>query len=217
MQLDISPPFVSCSPPPLKKICLLVVAKLDVSSFVLFPQASSGLIYYGLGRMLSYISPAVIAGANLSNCNFAMVLDKVGQSTPRDVFFLDAGAFSSQQGAHYCSPRIYVLQANNIPASERQKYIDNRKATAARDLESSVAASALLSLRGTKSIVMNTAYATVDANHAVMEGVLEGLKQGLTIGAAHLKSVRELQCELEYMKYNAVLYGLPFMRDAAAK
>lgn len=136
MQLDISPPFVSCSPPPLKKICLLVVAKLDVSSFVLFPQASSGLIYYGLGRMLSYISPAVIAGANLSNCNFAMVLDKVGQSTPRDVFFLDAGAFSSQQGAHYCSPRIYVLQANNIPASERQKYIDNRKATAARDLES---------------------------------------------------------------------------------
>eukprot|EP00873_Tetraselmis_striata_P015148 jgi/Tetstr1/435412/TSEL_024321.t1 len=116
-------------------------------------QASSGLIYYGLGRMLSYISPAVIAGANLSNCNFAMVLDK----------------------------------ANNIPASERQ------------------------------NIVMNTAYATVDANHAVMEGVLEGLKQGLTIGAAHLKSVRELQCELEYMKYNAVLYGLPFMRDAAAK
>ena len=40
-------------------------------------QGGSGLVYYGLGRMLSYISPPIIAGVKLNNCNLAIVMDKV--------------------------------------------------------------------------------------------------------------------------------------------
>ena len=81
-----------------------------------------------------------------------------------------------------------------------------------RALESSPAAAALLSLRGVRNIVINTAFSVVDTNHDVLVGVLDGLRSGQQLGAAHRATLNGLETELDYLKYNAVLYGVPFIQ-----
>ena len=81
-----------------------------------------------------------------------------------------------------------------------------------RALESSPAAAALLSLRGARNIVINSAFSVVDTNHDVLVGVLEGLRSGQQLGMSHRATLNDLQTELDYLKYNAVLYGFPFIQ-----
>ena len=110
------------------------------------------------------------------------------------------------------SHRQCFVQANNIPASERQKYLDNHKLPKQRALESSPSAAALLTLRGARNVVINTAFSVVDTNHDVLIGLLDGLRSGLELGLVHRAALDALETELDYLKQNAVLYGVPFMK-----
>lgn len=177
----------------------------------LVSQNGSGMVYYGLGRMLSYVSPATIAGLDLSKCNLAIIMDKV--TAQQRLLPCRAPLADSVDPAVATTLTLaHAPQANNVPAAERQKYLDNHKTKELRSLESSPAAAALLTLRGARNVITNTSFSTVDTNHEVLVNVLEGLRTGLPLGEVHLQAVQKLNGELHHWKHNAVLYGVPFIQ-----
>jgi tetratricopeptide (TPR) repeat protein len=168
-------------------------------------RRSGGVVYYGMGRSLAYCLPSLVAGLDLSACNFVFLVD----------------------------------QAENDISNRRQSKLDNQKTADVLDLEQPLQTAALLSLTGVNAVILNRWASSLHMNGKLVQHVLPVLAgKKDTLGCVLQAEVRpstvapveedpakkkkskgakdappEVVLPLKNrVRYNTVLYGLPFMK-----